>query len=295
MPHVCDTPTVCLYTPHIIHTPPVHLYAPQGCTHPPWAPHALQCSCMVLEHLYVVGGCFSTLNVYWDTSLTPPLFGGTSPLITPLTPLLVTCALLFSGISVSYVGAFPLLLKGLGGVSPSLGDVWGAHQLFCCPHVHSYTFFVVHYVSRLDHGSNYYSSSYCGIFWPVISLISDSGSFPNRVSRKPWCGSTTTLDAEELWKCSWLHFCAAAAYSIFNASSGLCQLCYGFSTGRFLFQSLSLPPFCILYMFGVCSGVCFLLLGAKLDAVFTYGGSTIRVCTLATLWSVPMAGICATW
>ena len=31
-------------------------------------------------------------------------------------------------------------------------------------------------------------------------------------------------------------------------------------------------------MFGVHSGVCFLLLGAKLDAVFTYGGSTIRVC-----------------
>ena len=61
------------------------------------------------------------------------------------------------------------------------------------------------------------------------------------------------------------------------------------------FSQLSLPPFCILYMFGVHSGVCFLLLGAKLDAVFTYGGSTIRVCTLATLWSLPMAGICTTW
>ena len=51
---------------------------------------------------------------------------------------------------------------------------------------------------------------------------------------------------------------------------------------------------CILYMFGVNSSVCFLLLGAKLDAVFTYGGSTIRVCPLLTLWSLPMAGICAT-
>ena len=28
--------------------------------------------------------------------------------------------------------------------------------------------------------------------------------------------------------------------------------------GFFLFSELSLPPFCILYMFGVCSGVCFL-------------------------------------
>ena len=55
------------------------------------------------------------------------------------------------------------------------------------------------------------------------------------------------------------------------------------------------PIICILYMFGVHSGVFFLLLGAALDAVFTCGGSTIRVCTLATLWSLPMAGICATW
>ena len=55
------------------------------------------------------------------------------------------------------------------------------------------------------------------------------------------------------------------------------------------------PIICILYMFGACSGVCFLLLGAELDAVFTYGGSTFRVCTFATLWSLPMEGICATW
>ena len=46
---------------------------------------------------------------------------------------------------------------------------------------------------------------------------------------------------------------------------------------------------------GVCSGVCFLLSGAMMDAIFTYGGSTIGVCTLATLWSLPMTGICATW
>ena len=50
-----------------------------------------------------------------------------------------------------------------------------------------------------------------------------------------------------------------------------------------------------IYMFGVCSGVCFLLSGAMLDAVFTFGSSTIRVCTIATLWSLPMVSICATW
>ena len=75
---------------------------------------------------------------------------------------------------------------------------------------------------------------YSGIFWSVISA---SGSFPDRVSSKPWHGSTTTLDAERLWRCSWLHLCATAANFIFSASSSLCQLCYGFSTDRFLFQS----------------------------------------------------------
>ena len=40
-----------------------------------------------------------------------------------------------------------------------------------------------------------------------------------------------------LWRCYWPCLCATAATSIFNASSGLCQLCHGFSTGRFLFQS----------------------------------------------------------
>ena len=34
-------------------------------------------------------------------------------------------------------------------------------------------------------------------------------------------------------------------------------------------------------MFGVCSGVCFLLSGAMLDAIFTPGGSSIGVCTPA--------------
>ena len=67
----------------------------------------------------------------------------------------------------------------------------------------------------------------------------------------------------------------------------------GSPQGGFFFR-VEPPIIYILYMFGVCSGVCFLLLGAKLDAIFTYGGSTIRVCTLATLWSLPMAGICAT-
>ena len=211
--------------------PPYICIPPRGVHNPPRGP-----PCSVLLHgfgaLHVVGGVF-LLNVYWDT---PPLFGDASPLITP-PPLIVgsLCIFILRDIS-SYVG-LSLLWKGLGVFPPSLGWLGGtsALQLFTCSFL--YIFFVVHYVSHVDHSSDYYSSSYSGIFWPVISVISVSGSFPDRVSSKPWCGSTTTLDAEELWRWSWLHFCVAAANSIFNASSGLCQLCYGFSTGRFLFQS----------------------------------------------------------
>ena len=55
------------------------------------------------------------------------------------------------------------------------------------------------------------------------------------------------------------------------------------------------PP-TILYMMCWCLFWCLLsALGVQLDAVFTYGGSTIKVCTFATLWSLPMAGIYATW
>ena len=188
------------------------------------------------------------------------------------------------------------LLSGrFGGVFP-ISWGWG-HQHLRCPYAHSCTFFIVHYVSHFNYGSDYYSSSYSSIFWLVFCVISDSGSFSDRVSSKlgsAWHGSTTTLDAERLWRCSWLSFCATAATSILNASFSLCQLCHGFSTGRLLFQSWFSHHLYLTYV-GVHSGFCFLLLGAKLYAIFTYGGSTIRVCTLATLWSLPMAGICATW
>ena len=173
----------------------------------------------------------------WDTSLTPALFGVPAFQLHPHTQSLVPSALVcFRDISM-LCGHFPSV-EGFGGVPPSVGG-WG-HQHLRCRYAHSCTFFVVHYVSHFDYSSDYYYSSYSGIFWPVFCVISASGSFLDRVSRKlgsAWCGSTTTLDAERLWRCSWLSFCATAANSIFNASSSFCQLCYGFSTGRFLSQS----------------------------------------------------------
>ena len=60
------------------------------------------------------------------------------------------------------------------------------------------------------------------------------------------------------------------------------------------FSELSLPPVFIICI-GVCSGVCFLLSGAMLDAIFTNLGSTIGICTNAAFWSIPMAGIHAAW
>ena len=176
----------------------------------------------------------------WDTLPYIPYItpvGGASPLLHLHTQSLVPCALVcFRDISM-LSGHFPSV-EGFGGVSCISWGV-GASALEMS-YAHSCTFFVVHYVSYFDYGSDYYSSSYSGIFWLVFHVISDSGSFPDRVSSKlgsAWHGSTTTLDAKRLWRCSLLSFCATAATSIFNASFSLCQLCYGFSTGRFLFQS----------------------------------------------------------
>ena len=140
----------------------------------------------------------------------------------PQTQLLASlCIGMFWGL-----GVFPHQLGGFGGYQHL-----NVHMLILV------YIFVVHYVSHFYYDSDYYSPSYSGIFWPVIS---DSGSFPDRVSSElgsAWSGSTTTLDAKRLWRCYWLSFHVTVANSIFDASFSLCQLCYGFSTGRFLFQS----------------------------------------------------------
>ena len=43
----------------------------------------------------------------------------------------------------------------------------------------------------------------------------------------------------------------------------------------------------------VCYGVCIPFPGSNVEVIFTYGGSTIEICTSAALWSIPMVGICA--
>ena len=189
-------------------------------------------------------------------------------------------------------GHFPSV-EGFGGVSPIS---WG-HQHLRCPYAHSCTFFVVHYVSCFDYSSNYYSSSYSGIFWPVFCVISDSGSFPDRVSSKlgsAWHGSTTPLMLRG--SDGVLGSVSVPQHQPPSSMPPLAYANYAMGSPQVGFFFRVEPHIIwILYMFGVHSGICFLLLGAELDAVFTYGDSNFWVCTLAILWSLPMAGICATW
>ena len=173
----------------------------------------------------------------WNTSLTPPPIWGASPSGAPPHKVVdFPCISRFQGYWYVIWGFF--LLWGLRGVPHLLGVLGAsAHGMSICLFLY---IFVVHYVSCFYYGYDYYSSSYSGIFWPVFGFISDHGSFPDRVSSKlgsAWSGSTATLDAERLWRHYWLCLCTTAGTSIFNAFSGLCQFCYGFSTGRFLFQS----------------------------------------------------------
>ena len=208
---------------------------PQGCTHTPTCAPYSSVHLYVLRLLHVVGGCKEPPYIL-DTSFTPPLYGVPPLQFTPHSFISFPVHWYVLGISVYHTGIFPLcwgfwsvphLLGFFGGISR-----WDVHMLIL-------VYFVVHHVSHFYDGYDYYSSSYGGIFWPVQGFISDHGSFPDGVScnlGSACSGSTTTLSADRLWKCYCL--CTIEATSIFIASSGLCQLCYGFSTGRFLFPTV---------------------------------------------------------
>ena len=247
-PHVC-MPPVHLYTPYI--------HSPQGCTYPHMPPYSAS---VCFWRLCMLWGVVMGSPLCWDTSLTPTLFGVPPLQFHPHTQSLVPYALVcFRDINM-LCGHFPSV-EGFGGVLliswGGLGGIstWGVHMLI-----------LVHFCSAL-----------CLMFWlwlwllllplqwyllAFFCVISDSGSFPDRVSSKlgsAWHGSTTTLDAERLWRCFWLSFCATAANSIFNASFSLCQLCYEFSTGRFLFQNWASHHF-----------VSYICLVSVLVSVFTF-------------------------
>ena len=187
---------------------------------------------LVHPHLYVLGGfascggCMGLPFVLGHFPHTTPVWGYLPFIGTPTLSCWLPSAMVGFGDVSMLCGHFPFCWGVLGA---------SALEMSICSLL--YICFVVHYVSCFYYGSDYYYTDYSGILWPVIS---DSGSFPDRVSSKlgsAWSGSTTTLDAKRLWRWYWLSFYATAANSIINASPSLCQLCYGFSTGRFLFQS----------------------------------------------------------
>ena len=182
--------SIHLYTPICLYAPGV--YTPSIC------PHTLLCLC-VFGDFACCEGC-NGLPLCWDTFpyITP--IWGCLPLITPPhTQSLVPCAsVCFRDISM-LCGHFPSV-EGFGVFPLSVGGL-GASALEMS-YAHSCTFFVVYYVSHFDYSSDYYSSSYSGIFWLVFCVIHDSGSFPDRVASKlgsAWHGSTTTLLKEGIF------------------------------------------------------------------------------------------------
>ena len=226
--------------------PSIHLDAP--CIQmPPQCPHMfkhphmspmLPCASACSEgYLHMIGGCGGTSSV-WTT----PLVLDASPCVHHLphiympTCMSVYCRgyCMYDGGNIPYVGGLGVsaYLSGFGCLSVHPFDV---HYASSC------TFLLVHYVSCLYfYHYDFYSSSDCGVFWCVISIISDHGYLFNGASYNvgsAGCCSAATPDTKRLWRCSWPCLHATASISIFDASSGLCQLYHGFSTGRFLFQS----------------------------------------------------------
>ena len=133
-------------------------------------------------------------------------------------------------------------------------------QMYVQAHaVDLFLFFVVlHFVSSFCyHGYNHYSSCDSCVLQYFISLYNQyHGPLLDGASSKVgsvWYGIATTTDTEGLLWCCWPCHCATAATSVSDASSGLCQLCHGSSTCKFLSQSwASHHPFtCI----GVCPGM----------------------------------------
>ena len=178
-----------------------------GCTHPHMSPILLCASVCSHRMLHVVGSHKGIPYVLGHFSYTTPVWGCLPFSCSPHTQLLASlCISMFWGYLYAMWGFFPFV-RGFWGIPPLVGGSWG-HISTCDAHMLILVHFVVHYVSHFYYGYNYYSSSYGGFFWPVISLISDSGFFPDRVSSKlgsAWSGSTTTLHAKRLQRCYWLH------------------------------------------------------------------------------------------
>ena len=148
----------------------------------------------------------------------------------------------FYGQDTSYVGGL--------GVSAHLSGFWclSVHPLDV-HYASSCAVLVVYYAwSLYYHSYNYYSSSDCGVFWYVISIISDCGSLFDGASYNvgsAWCDSAATPDTKILLTCSWpCHSSKLHLQSLFRPMPFMSWVLHR----EVSFSKLSLPTFCILYV-----------------------------------------------
>ena len=222
---------------------PCTFVCPPGCT-----PPCSQCSCMVLEHCMLWGVVF-LLNVYWGT---PPLFGGASP----LSPTLL-CWLPVHCYSQGYqflCGGLSPSIEGFGGVFPHHLGRFGGTSALCYSHVHSYTFFLC----IMSH----VSTTALTTTPPVTVVSSGLSSVSVAPSLTGFPGSHGVVPPPPLMLRSSGSVLGSASVPQQHIPSSMPPLAYAnYAMGSpqvgFFFR-VELPPFCILYMFGVCSGVCFL-------------------------------------
>ena len=140
---------------------------------PPMFKHPHMCPQCYPMHLYVleVSACDMGMQGALLMFQYPHVFGSLSMC------LILPCMYVLGGICMC-----------CGGYTPYVGGMGASAHLsgFCCLSVHpldvnyasSCTILVVHYISCLYfHNYYYYSSSDCGVFWYVISIIDDHDSF----------------------------------------------------------------------------------------------------------------------
>ena len=89
----------------------------------------------------------------------------------------------------AYLYVLGVICMCYGGNIPYVGGLGHIYQVFgVCHYIHwmsimLHLILVVHYVSSFYfHSYNYYSSSDCGVFWYLISIIGDHGSYSDGVS-----------------------------------------------------------------------------------------------------------------
>ena len=156
-----------------------------------------------------------------------------------------------------------------------------------------------------------YVSSYYYHFITYLMLIISHAwlaeHFIVQFSGVTWCYvlagliTTTTDSFRHHEGCFWLYCCAVPIVPIPSVSDGskadcLVSLTYyaNYAMGppqvSFSLSEMSLPVIVYWYY-----GVSCLLSGSHMVRIHTNGGSTICVCTIGTIWNMPVADICASW